>query len=226
VSAMDKDVASGWVCWAVSNHDFPRVVSRWGYEDVADRAAPMLMALLSSLKGSPCFYQGEELGLSEADVPFEKLQDPYGKAFWPAFKGRDGCRTPYPWRHDAPHGGFSEAEPWLPMAETHLPRAFDVQSANPASALNKARNFFAWRKRQAALQDGTIRFLDTPEPVLAFLREESLLCLFNLGREEVSVDLPGLGTPELLADSGFTARFENSRAILPPLGAAFAKVPR
>jgi alpha-glucosidase len=227
VSAMDKDVTSGWVCWAVSNHDFPRVISRWGYEDVADRAAPMLMAMLSSLKGSPCFYQGEELGLVEADVPFEKLQDPYGKAFWPAFKGRDGCRTPYPWSRDAPHGGFSKAEPWLPMSDAQLPHAFDVQDADPASALNKVRKFLAWRRKQPALYTGAIRFLDTPEPVLAFLREtagETLLCLFNLGRDAVTVDLPGLGTPELLADSGFSASFKDGKAVLEPLGAAFARV--
>ena len=59
---------------------------------------------------------------------------------------------------------------------------------------------------------------------MAFIRDEKLLCLFNLGREEVAVDLPDLGTPKLLAESGFTARFESGEAILPPLGAAFAEV--
>jgi alpha-glucosidase len=229
VGAMDRDVTSGWVCWAVSNHDFPRVISRWGYQDVADQAAPMLMAMLASLKGSPCFYQGEELGLPEAEVPFEKLQDPYGKAFWPAFKGRDGCRTPYPWKHDAPQGGFSTAEPWLPVSEAQLPRAFDLQSADPASALNRVRRFLAWRRTQPALRTGSIRFLETPEPVLAFLREaagQTLLCAFNLGREAASFGLPGGTSADLLSDSGFTARIEQGRVALPPLGAAFARVAR
>ena len=53
-----------------------------------------------SLRGSVCLYQGEELGLTEAYVPFEELQDPYGKRFWPKFRGRDGCRTPMPWLGD------------------------------------------------------------------------------------------------------------------------------
>ena len=227
VGAMDRDVTSGWVCWAVSNHDFPRVVSRWGYGDVADKAAPMLMAMLASLKGSPCFYQGEELGLTEADVPFEKLQDPYGKAFWPAFKGRDGCRTPYPWQECGANGGFSLVEPWLPMSEDHLPRAFDVQAADEHSTLNKVRQFLSWRRTQPALYTGSIRFLETPEPVLALLREtggETLLCLFNLGRDEITVDLPGVTSAELLPDSGFTAEIGDGKATLPPLGAAFARV--
>lgn len=57
---------------------------------------------------------GEEVGLPEAGLPFEALRDPYGIAFWPNFKGRDGCRTPMPWR-DTPDGGFSTGTPWLPV---------------------------------------------------------------------------------------------------------------
>ena len=58
------------------------------------RAATTVML---ALPGSAYLYQGEELGLPEADLPFDALQDPYGKAFWPNFKGRDGCRTPMVW---------------------------------------------------------------------------------------------------------------------------------
>ena len=143
VTAMETQVKTGWLSWAFSNHDFQRVVSRWGYGDVADQACPMLIALLGSLRGSPCLYQGEELGLTEADIPYERLQDPYGMAFWPEFKGRDGCRTPYPWRHDAPHGGFSSAEPWLPMPSEHLSRAYDLQWADPHSPLQRVRRFLS-----------------------------------------------------------------------------------
>ena len=74
--------------------------------------------MVCSLRGSVCIYQGEELGLSEAEVPYEALQDPYGIAFWPTFKGRDGCRTPMPWRDDE-HAGFSGVGPWLPVPAQH-----------------------------------------------------------------------------------------------------------
>ncbi len=99
----------GWPCWAFSNHDVRRVVTRWGGEQPSNSiCANQLIALLCSLRGSVCLYQGEELGLSEAGVPFESLRDPYGIAFWPNFKGRDGCRTPMPW-NGAEHAGFSTA---------------------------------------------------------------------------------------------------------------------
>ena len=66
------------------------------------------MAKLLSLKGNICIYQGEELGSQETDIAFEDLQDPFGKNFWPEFKGRDGCRTPIPWEDTKINFGFSE----------------------------------------------------------------------------------------------------------------------
>jgi alpha-glucosidase len=87
----------GWGCWAVSNHDVPRVATRWSNGKADDtRRDRLWLTLLLTLRGSASIYQGEELGLPEAEVPFELLQDPYGRAFWPEFKGRDGCRTPMP----------------------------------------------------------------------------------------------------------------------------------
>ncbi|MCH2547373.1 MAG: alpha-amylase family glycosyl hydrolase, partial [Alphaproteobacteria bacterium] len=113
VEEHESTLGSGWPCWAFSNHDVTRVISRWG-KDSHDNAvlAKLLVALLCTLRGSVCIYQGEELGLPEADVPYERLQDPYGITFWPEYKGRDGCRTPMPWQTKAAHGGFSEVEPW------------------------------------------------------------------------------------------------------------------
>lgn len=86
------DVASdGWACWAFSNHDVTRHASRWNLSPAAQR---LFATLMMCLRGSVCIYQGEELGLPEAEVGFEDLQDPYGIQFWPEYKGRDGCRTP------------------------------------------------------------------------------------------------------------------------------------
>src|SRR5690606_8402568 len=115
-------------------------------------------------------YQGEELGLPEADVPFEALRDPYGVAFWPNFKGRDGCRTPMPWSDDE-HGGFTAATPWLPVSDPHRARSVEAQAPDPGSVLNATRAFLRWRREQPALVHGNIHFLDTPEPILAFVRE-------------------------------------------------------
>jgi alpha-glucosidase len=167
-----------------------------------------LLALVCSLRGSVCLYQGEELGLAEADVGYEQLRDPYGIAFWPNFKGRDGCRTPMPW-NDALHAGFSTAAPWLPVAGPHRALAVSAQESDPESTLHAARAFLRWRKQQPALLHGSIRFLDAPEPVLAFVREHAgqrLLLAFNLSSLALAwnppddlvaraLELPGLETP-------------------------------
>ena len=89
--------ADGWACWAFSNHDVERHATRWHLDPQQLR---VFLALLLTLRGSVCLYQGEELGLTEAYVPYEDLQDPYGKRFWPKFRGRDGCRTPMVWMSD------------------------------------------------------------------------------------------------------------------------------
>jgi alpha-glucosidase len=103
-----------WPCWTISNHDVERVVSRWGRSAPLPHSATQLTALVCSLRGSVCVFQGEELGLGEADVPYEALRDPYGIAFWPAFKGRDGCRTPMPW-DASERARLLDGEPWLPV---------------------------------------------------------------------------------------------------------------
>lgn len=207
VEDFEAAIGTGWPSWAFSNHDVRRVISRWNLDHDTNRAAPMLVALVASLRGSPCIYQGEELGLVEADVPYEMLQDPYGRQFWPEYKGRDGCRTPMPWSDSAAHAGFSSVDPWLPVPADHAVRAVSAQKNDPGSVLSRVRRFLAWRSRSAALRKGSIRFLDLPEPVLAFVREEgdeAVLCAFNLGPEPVSVPLGDLMQPCALEGHGFT----------------------
>jgi alpha-glucosidase len=90
--------ADSWPCWSFSNHDVRRHISRWaGHATDHEALGRQAAALLLTLKGSVCLYQGEELGLPEADILFEELTDPPGIRFWPEYKGRDGCRTPMPW---------------------------------------------------------------------------------------------------------------------------------
>ncbi len=186
-----------WPSWAFSNHDVERVISRWGLSQNAEAAGPLLLALLTSLRGSPCVYQGEELALTEAVVPYELLKDPYGIRFWPDFKGRDGCRTPMPWNAAASHGGFTEGQPWLPLPPDHVERAVSVQDAAPLSPLNRARAFLHWRRDQTALIKGEIAFHDAPDPVVAFTRthdDRRMLCVFNLGAAPASFDVGGFDT--------------------------------
>jgi len=223
VSSRMAAQAFSWPSWAFSNHDVERVISRWGLTAHAPKAAPLLVALLCSLRGSPCIYQGEELGLPEAVVPYEMLRDPYGIRFWPEFKGRDGCRTPMPWNAAAPHAGFSDATPWLPIPPDHAERAVSVQEADGESPLSRVRGFLRWRRGRPELAKGAIAFLEAPEPVVAFVREHAdarTLCAFNLGPEPARLPLPGVATP--LEGHGFAGRIEGGAAVLEGFEAVFA----
>jgi len=191
VQSLESRVSDGWPCWSISNHDVQRVVTRWGAFNTPD-FAKMLFAMIASLRGSICSYQGEELGLGEAEIAFEDIQDPYGIAFWPQFKGRDGCRTPHPWQHDAAHAGFSEVKPWLPMAKSHIELAVNQQEETPSSVLNCYRHFTQWRKKHDVLLYGEIEFVETPEPLLMFKRkfeEKEMLVCFNLSEHQQVIEL-------------------------------------
>ncbi|HVI99657.1 MAG TPA: alpha-glucosidase family protein [Sphingomonas sp.] len=178
----------GWPSWAFSNHDAPRHLSRWARGRDPRRLARMTLMLLLALRGNAFLYYGEELGLPTAAVPFERLQDPDAILNWPAILGRDGARTPMPWVSGAINAGFSAAPSpdclWLPLDPGHEALAVDIQERDPESTLAFTRRMIALRRAHEALRTGTLRFLDAPEPLLAFEREaagEHLLCVFNLG---------------------------------------------
>ncbi|MGE3624701.1 MAG: alpha-glucosidase [Bdellovibrionales bacterium] len=184
-----------WPSWAFSNHDVVRVASRWSKNGAADpRQAKMLIALLTTLRGTAFMYQGEELGLAEADVPFEKLQDPFGKFLWPEDKGRDGCRTPMPWDDGKKHAGFSDgAEPWLPVSDLQTPFSVMASEQNADSVLHFARHFIKWRKNHPAIIGGDLAFVDMPEPVIAFTRSSDgaeIFCAYNLSDQPMTVTMP------------------------------------
>ncbi|MGO4686909.1 alpha-amylase family glycosyl hydrolase [Brevundimonas sp. 2YAF1] len=175
----------GWPSWTFSNHDAPRAVSRWA-EGRDERAlAEMLMLLLVSLRGNVFVYYGEELGLPQGQVPFERLVDPEAIANWPRTLGRDGARTPMPWKADAPFAGFSTVEPWLPIDARHPALAVETQEANAKSMLHATRRLLALRRAHPALRLGDMTMQAT-EPLLVFSRDggdERLLAVFNLGHE-------------------------------------------
>ncbi|MDQ3510473.1 MAG: alpha-glucosidase, partial [Pseudomonadota bacterium] len=169
-------------------------------------------------------------GLGEADLPYEALQDPYGIAFWPNFKGRDGCRTPMPWNGDG-QAGFTGGEPWLPIADSHRTRSVSLQENDPHSVLNAVRAFLHWRREQPALVAGSIVFLDTPEPVLAFVRQcdpatasgDSLLVVFNLSDAVVQWPLPERMAARAIAAPGVRAgTVAAGMAQLPARGVLYA----
>ena len=227
VEALETKLVDGWPCWAISNHDVKRVLSRWGGDAPSPALAKMLTALVASLRGTVCIYQGEELGLPEAELHFEQLQDPYGIAFWPNFKGRDGCRTPMPW-NDAEAAGFSSAKPWLPVPESHRALAVSRQQRDPESVLSGFRDFMHWRRQHDPLRLGTIEFIDAPEPALVFVRRHAgraMLVAFNLNAHEVVVPVPaGMRLRQVACPGPANGRIDGAELKLPIHAALYAEV--
>lgn len=216
VQAQLEKIDDGWVCWSIGNHDVPRFRTRWRAESDAEVCA--YLALSFCLRGAVCLYQGDELGLEEADVPYERIQDPYGLPFWPEFKGRDGCRTPMPWRANAPSAGFTTGSPWLPIFEPHRARAVDVEPA----PLDFVKRFLAWRRARPELLDAPLEWVDAPDGVVVFTRG-ALWCAFNLGEVRVKLPLPGedarapgSASSDVLAPGAFALR-SLTRAALPTM---------
>ena len=187
---LEREAEDAWPCWAFSNHDVMRHVTRWNLGPEAMRLYPVMMMCL---RGTVCLYQGEELGLAEADVAFDDLQDPYGIEFWPEFKGRDGCRTPMVWMTQSENAGFGDGKTWLPVDKTQAERAVDRQDADPNSILQHYRKLIAFRHRHPELMTGAMHDRKVDGEVLSFLRsseEQTLFCAFNLGEQPADVWLP------------------------------------
>lgn len=203
-----------WPCWAYSNHDVVRHVTRWG---LSEQAARMYTVLLLCLRGSVCLYQGEELALPEAELAFEDLRDPYGIEFWPEFKGRDGCRTPMVWEADNHSGGFSGGTPWLPVTAPHLGRAVALQEQDAGSVLHHYRQALAFRAAHSALRMGAMTALHADGDLVTFRREgdEVLFCAFNLGPDEMHCGLPEGSWQSVAAELGAVAAGENDIVLGP-----------
>lgn len=202
----------GWMTYAFGNHDNTRFASNHGqHEDVRHDYALLGMALLLSMKGSVCVYQGEELGLPVAEISFEHMQDPYDIRMYPDSMNRDGGRTPMPWVESAPQAGFSTATTtWLPVSETHVALAVDRQEMDDKSILHAYRRFLAWRKEETTLRLGDIEIVESPDDIIAFKRTlhgKTLLCLFNAANAARSFTLPDGESYDFIA--------RHSRNVLP-----------
>ena len=225
VEEFEANVKGGWASWSVGNHDVTRVMTRWGGQHPSPEYAKVLLAMQLSLKGTPCLYQGDELALTEADLPYEVLQDPVGLIFWPEVKGRDGCRTPMPWDADLTNAGFSSAKPWLPVPVEHAAAAVEQQRLDSASVLHFSRKLIAWRKTVPQLTRGDIVFYDAPEPVLAMRRDlagfPSVIAIVNMGQLAVSFSLPECTPYKELHGHGLIGAVVKDKVELPGFGAWF-----
>ena len=207
----------GWPSWAFENHDAPRALSRWCAPEDRPAFARLKMALLMALRGNPILYQGEELGITQVDIPFERLQDPEAIANWPLTLSRDGARTPLPWVTQDEQGGFTTAKPWLPVGTGNLSRAVDRQEADPESQLNLTRRLLELRRGAPALRWGSFDVLHVGATALAARRthaQQVVLVAINMGPSAAE-------WPAALPRAGKVLAAVNDAVLgaLPPFGA-------
>jgi alpha-glucosidase len=228
LTEMEARIGDGWPCWALGNHDVTRLATRWQAEGQLEKLRLYLVFLFSQ-RGSVCLYQGEELGLPEAELTFEQLVDPAGITFWPAYKGRDGCRTPHPWQADARHAGFSSATPWLPVPDSHASLAVDQQEQDADSLLNAYRAFLAFRRTQPALVKGDVRYHPVRDEVLCLERtHQQTRLLVALNFSDQTVTRPAPEGAEALGDAPkwLNGEWQAGTLTLPPFGVAIARCPQ
>ncbi|MFF7333094.1 alpha-amylase family glycosyl hydrolase [Streptomyces sp. NPDC008150] len=196
--------------WVLCNHDVTRTVTRYGRADtgfdfatkafgtptdlaLGTRRARAAALLSLALPGAVYLYQGEELGLPEADIPRDRIQDPMYFRSGGTDPGRDGCRVPLPWAAAEPYAGFGPGgepggEPWLPQPAGWAAYAADLQADDPGSMLSLYRTAVRLRSTEPGFGDGPLSWLAAPASVLSFARADGLICVVNLGPE--AADLP------------------------------------
>jgi len=206
-----------WPCNTLGNHDSPRVWSRFG-DGVHDRElAHLSLALMLTLRGTPFFYNGEEIGMT--NTPFTDVatlrdtvalrqydmavnlggMEPQAAAALVCKETRDVCRTPVQWA-DAPNAGFCPADvtPWLPVNPNYAEGVNVAEQVDdPCSMLTFYKRMLALRKQTPALIAGDyIPLLEDHADCLCFLRQtEGQTCLVALNYSEdaqtLALDLDG-----------------------------------
>jgi alpha-glucosidase len=147
--------------WFGSNHDHSRMATRWAGGD--ERKIRAALFLLLTLPGVAILYQGDELGLTDGEVPKKDVLDL-------ATPSRDPERTPLPWTPS----GAEWSNPWLPLKDTS--RNVEDQIADPDSTLHYTRGLIEARRQFA---DDGYETLESPAGIWAY-RRGTHTCRLNM----------------------------------------------
>lgn len=207
MSEWDQALAQkGWNTVYFGNHDFPRMVTRWGNDEPQWREASskLLTTYLLSMRGTPYYYMGDELGMN--NIKFDNIEDyrdlmtinwyHLTKAeggdldkFMASHKlcARDNARTPVQW-DNSEHGGFTSGTPWIKVNPNFTEINAAAQENNPASPLNFFRQMAKLRSESLTLIYGAYELLlPDHENLYVFTRtldNEKLLVALNFSTDE------------------------------------------
>lgn len=200
----------GWLSIFLANHDQARLVSRFGNDkpEFRDLSSKMLTTFLLSMRGTPYYYNGDELGMTNAR--FNKITDyndvatlneyqyqlKHGgdmKKFMldVQFGCRDNGRTPFQWDSTA-NAGFTSGKPWLKINPNYKLINAASQESDQNSCLNYFRKMTRLRKDNLALVYGKYTLIDKTNPnVYAYTREldgKKFLILLNFTNKNAGVN--------------------------------------
>jgi alpha-glucosidase len=180
IERVESRWTEAWPCYHLSNHDMPRIRTRYGPE-----ALPAAVVLLLTLRGTVQLYQGDEIGMGDGPVPPERQRDEVG---------RDGCRTPMHWDGTV-NAGFCppDADPWLPVAPDHDRVNVEAEAADPDSLLNLYRRLIDLRRHSSSLLHGSFGLVGATRDVLLFRRDggdERFLVAVGFGGVDVTFHAP------------------------------------
>jgi alpha-glucosidase len=173
----------------LGNHDSKRFTER--FKDLQDKKEKIqvLASMLLTMKGTAFIYYGEEIGMEDAEIPFEKIVDPAGRNLWPDYKGRDSARTPMQW-DDGVFSSFSKVEPWLPVTDDYKVLNVKAQMSDQDSLLHFYKRLITLRKTSDAIKYGTIQFVDIDPNVLAYTRSfqnERIFVILNFSEKNIKL---------------------------------------
>lgn len=201
----------GWNALFWSNHDQPRILSRFGNDrEYHSQSAKMLAAVMYLMRGTPYIFQGEEIGMTNAyfedisqyvdvesvnyyNILLDKGIDKEEILKILRERSRDNARTPMQW-DSGPNAGFSGGMPWLAANPNH-------SRINVQSAVQQTDSVFAWykqlielRKRSDTVALGSYKpLLEEDKSVFAYCREYNesrLIVIANFTADIAAVELP------------------------------------
>ena len=202
---------NGWLAIYLSNHDVARLIDRYGNTDADFRtpSAQMLNTFLLSMRGTPYTYYGDELGMTNIDMPkIEEYVDvsaigDYNRAKAEGedmdqfmkklnFNSRENARTPMQW-DSTKNGGFTEGKPWKKVNDNHQTINVVAQNKDPKSILNHFRKMVKLRKDNPVLVYGQYQILqESHSEIYAYTRtldEQQVLVLLNFSKKQATITL-------------------------------------
>ena len=178
-----------WPSYVLGNHDSKRFTERFKGSKDKKGNLQVLASMLLTLKGTAFIYYGEEIGMEDAQIPYERIVDPAGKNLWPEYKGRDSARTPMQWDEN-PYASFSKIEPWLPVTDDYPSLNVKAQMSDPDSLLSFYKKLITLRNKTDCIKYGTIEFVDIDPDVMAYTRSyqnDKILVLLNFDQKTKSI---------------------------------------